>query len=102
MTNGGPAVDLFQNKVAAVTGGASGIGQALCEKLARRGAAVVVADIDSQRAQHVASAIAVALQALAVEGKQEEAKAILQEELQESPTDEDLLKLLRTLNDSSQ
>jgi NAD(P)-dependent dehydrogenase (short-subunit alcohol dehydrogenase family) len=48
---------LFQNKVAVVTGGASGIGQALCEELARRGAAVVVADIDSQRAQHVASAI---------------------------------------------
>ena len=51
-------MNLFQNKVAVVTGGASGIGQALCEELARRGAAVVVADIDSQRAQHVASAIA--------------------------------------------
>jgi NAD(P)-dependent dehydrogenase (short-subunit alcohol dehydrogenase family) len=49
---------LFQNKVAVVTGGASGIGQALCEGLALRGAAVIVADIDSQRAQHVASAIA--------------------------------------------
>ena len=49
---------LFQNKIAVVTGGASGIGQALCEELARRGATVVVADIDSQRAQHVASAIA--------------------------------------------
>ena len=48
----------FQNKVAVITGGASGIGQALCEELARRGAAVVVADIDSQRAQQVASAIA--------------------------------------------
>jgi len=31
----------------------------------------------------------------------DEAKAILMEELKESPTDEDLLKLLRTLNDSS-
>ena len=51
-------MNLFQNKVAVVTGGASGIGQALCEELARRGAAVVVADIDSQRAQQVASAIA--------------------------------------------
>ena len=49
-------MNLFQNKVAVVTGGASGIGQALCEELARRGAAVVVADIDSHRAQHVASA----------------------------------------------
>jgi NAD(P)-dependent dehydrogenase (short-subunit alcohol dehydrogenase family) len=51
-------LNLFQNKVAVVTGGASGIGQALCEELARRGAAVVVADIASQRAQQVASAIA--------------------------------------------
>jgi NAD(P)-dependent dehydrogenase (short-subunit alcohol dehydrogenase family) len=50
-------VSLFQNKVAVVTGGASGIGQALCEELARRGATVVVADIDSHRAQQVASAI---------------------------------------------
>jgi NAD(P)-dependent dehydrogenase (short-subunit alcohol dehydrogenase family) len=50
-------VSLFQNKVAVVTGGASGIGQALCEELARRGAVVVVADIDFHRAQQVASAI---------------------------------------------
>ena len=48
----------FQNKVAVVTGGASGIGQALCEELALRGAVVIVADIDSHRAQQVASAIA--------------------------------------------
>jgi len=51
-------VSLFQNKIAVVTGGASGIGQALCEELACRGAVVVVADIDSHRAQQVASAIA--------------------------------------------
>jgi NAD(P)-dependent dehydrogenase (short-subunit alcohol dehydrogenase family) len=51
-------VILFQNKVAVVTGGASGIGQALCEELARLGAAVVVADIDAHRARQVASAIA--------------------------------------------
>jgi NAD(P)-dependent dehydrogenase (short-subunit alcohol dehydrogenase family) len=47
----------FQNKVAVVTGGASGIGRALCEELARGGAVVVVADIDCQRAQQVASDI---------------------------------------------
>src|SRR5947208_259749 len=47
----------FQNKIAVVTGGASGIGHALCEELARRGAIVVVADIASQRAQQVAAAI---------------------------------------------
>ena len=37
-----------------------------------------------------------ALRALAAEGKQEEAMAILQEELKEAPNDGDLLKLLRT------
>ncbi len=42
-----------------------------------------------------------ALQALAAEGKQDEAKAILQEELKESPTDADLSNLLRALNETS-
>ncbi|MFB0537092.1 MAG: SDR family NAD(P)-dependent oxidoreductase, partial [Anaerolineae bacterium] len=32
----------FENKVAIVTGGASGIGRGLCEELAQRGAAMVV------------------------------------------------------------
>lgn len=48
----------FHNQVAIVTGGASGIGRALCEELARRGALAVVADIDHEGAQAVASAIA--------------------------------------------
>ena len=47
----------FRDKVAIVTGGASGIGQALCEELGRRGAVVIVADIDGQKAQQVASGI---------------------------------------------
>lgn len=37
-------MDMFDNKTAIVTGGASGIGRALSENLARRGAAVVMAD----------------------------------------------------------
>jgi NAD(P)-dependent dehydrogenase (short-subunit alcohol dehydrogenase family) len=48
----------FHNRVAIVTGGASGIGRALSEELARRGALVVVADIDTAGAKVVASAIA--------------------------------------------
>jgi len=48
----------FHNQVAIVTGGASGIGRALCEELARRGALAVVADIDHQGAQAVASMLA--------------------------------------------
>ena len=51
-------MSVFQNRIAVVTGGASGIGQALCEELARRGATVVVADIDFHRAQELASSIA--------------------------------------------
>jgi NAD(P)-dependent dehydrogenase (short-subunit alcohol dehydrogenase family) len=47
----------FQNKVAFVTGGASGIGRALCEDHARRGALAIVADINVDGAQSVASAI---------------------------------------------
>lgn len=47
----------FQDQVAIVTGGASGIGRALCEELAHRGAVAVVADIDYHGAQAVASAI---------------------------------------------
>ena len=42
------------------------------------------------------------LRRMAAHKMADEAKAILMEELKESPTDEDLLKLLRTLNDSSQ
>jgi NAD(P)-dependent dehydrogenase (short-subunit alcohol dehydrogenase family) len=47
----------FTQKVAVVTGGASGIGQALCHELGRRGTIVIVADINLEGAQKVASVI---------------------------------------------
>jgi NAD(P)-dependent dehydrogenase (short-subunit alcohol dehydrogenase family) len=47
----------YKNKVAFVTGGGSGIGRALCEELARRGASVVVADLNEARATEVVAAI---------------------------------------------
>ena len=47
----------FKDKVTMVTGGASGIGWALCEGLGRRGAVVIVADINSKGAHHVATTI---------------------------------------------
>jgi len=48
----------IRNKVVIVTGGASGIGKALCERFAKEGArAVVVADLDEAGAQAVASTI---------------------------------------------
>ncbi|MBW1742154.1 MAG: SDR family oxidoreductase [Deltaproteobacteria bacterium] len=50
-------MDDFTQKVAIVTGGASGIGEALCQEIGRRGAIVVVADINTEGAQGVASYI---------------------------------------------
>jgi NAD(P)-dependent dehydrogenase (short-subunit alcohol dehydrogenase family) len=53
-------VSHFKDKVAIVTGGASGIGRALCEELGQRGAQVVVADINVEGAERVASDITIA------------------------------------------
>jgi NAD(P)-dependent dehydrogenase (short-subunit alcohol dehydrogenase family) len=50
-------VDKFQGQVAIVTGGASGIGRALCEALARRGSLVTVADLNLEGAQQVVGSI---------------------------------------------
>jgi len=49
--------DGFKDKVAIVTGGASGIGQAVCEELGRRGTRVVAADVNSEGAEQVAAGI---------------------------------------------
>ena len=51
----GPHLGRFQNQVAIVTGGASGIGEATCRRLAAEGATVVVADVNGERAQAVAA-----------------------------------------------
>jgi NAD(P)-dependent dehydrogenase (short-subunit alcohol dehydrogenase family) len=48
----------FKDKTAIVTGGASGIGRALCFNLARHGAFVTVADINIEGAKQVAESIA--------------------------------------------
>jgi 3-oxoacyl-[acyl-carrier protein] reductase len=47
----------LENKVAIVTGGASGFGKAICETYAREGGKVLVADINGQGAREVAKAI---------------------------------------------
>lgn len=48
----------FDDRVAIVTGAGGGIGQAYAEALAREGAAVVVADINTEGAERVAAGIA--------------------------------------------
>jgi len=50
-------MDYFKDKVAVVTGGASGIGRALCKQLGSIGAEVIVADINTEDARKVASAL---------------------------------------------
>ncbi|HEX3128170.1 MAG TPA: SDR family oxidoreductase [Thermoanaerobaculia bacterium] len=50
----------FQDAVVIVTGGASGLGRALCEETGRRGAVVVVTDVDEAGARAVADGIAAA------------------------------------------
>lgn len=48
----------LQDQIALVTGGAQGLGAAICRRLAREGAHVVVADINPEGAEAMAEAIA--------------------------------------------
>jgi len=47
----------LENKTVLVTGGARGLGAAICRELARAGARLVVADLDQQGAQAVAESL---------------------------------------------
>jgi NAD(P)-dependent dehydrogenase (short-subunit alcohol dehydrogenase family) len=49
--------NIFEGKVAIITGAGSGIGKGLAEELARRGSHVVISDINSERIEKVAGGI---------------------------------------------
>ncbi|MBT8101778.1 MAG: SDR family oxidoreductase [Gammaproteobacteria bacterium] len=70
-------------KVAVVTGGGHGIGRALCRRLAKDGATVVVADIDEAAASTVAKEIGGVAKALDV--SDEQAIAALVAEVEDTP-----------------
>jgi len=53
-------MEYFKDKIAIVTGGASGMGRAACEQMGRHGATMVVADINHEGAKGVAESIVAA------------------------------------------
>ena len=57
MSTGSPTCARLSGKVALVTGGGSGIGAAVCRRLATEGAAVVVSDVSRDAAERVAGEI---------------------------------------------
>jgi NAD(P)-dependent dehydrogenase (short-subunit alcohol dehydrogenase family) len=67
---------LLEGRIAVVTGGASGIGEACARDLAARGARVVVADIDEARATKVAASIPGAVPARVDVTRMEELEAL--------------------------
>jgi 3-oxoacyl-[acyl-carrier protein] reductase len=69
----------LENKVAIVTGGASGFGYGIAERFAREGAKVVIADLDGEAAERAAEAIGGATLGVRVDVSDGEAVATLVE-----------------------
>ena len=79
---------LLQDRIALVTGGAQGLGQAICERLAHEGCHVVVADLNEERAIQTAESIASTTDRRAIAIKvdvtdESQVEAMLQRTLQE-------------------
>jgi NAD(P)-dependent dehydrogenase (short-subunit alcohol dehydrogenase family) len=56
-TNGGSRHGRLEGKVALVTGGAMGIGEAICRRFAREGASILIADMNEKAAKDVAESL---------------------------------------------
>jgi len=54
---GRAVISYYQDKIAVITGGASGLGRTLCEELGRCGAIVVAVDVDQEGAEKVCQSI---------------------------------------------
>ncbi|HEU5287370.1 MAG TPA: SDR family NAD(P)-dependent oxidoreductase, partial [Candidatus Limnocylindria bacterium] len=72
------SVDLSA-KAALVTGAASGIGRAIAEDLARRGARVVLADIDGEGVRSVAAGLPGAIAVRADISSREDCRALVEQ-----------------------
>lgn len=78
----------LENRIAIVTGGAQGLGQAICQRLANEGCNVVIADLKEEQAKQIAEQITMSTDQRAIAVKvdvadEEQVKAMIARTIQE-------------------